>query len=59
MTTIILLDAEEEQATHVSSSDDEAIQRLIDACRGVPYLATSIYETIERAGLRLTFKDEA
>lgn len=31
----------------------DELQRLLDACRAVPYLATCIHETIQRAGLKL------
>jgi hypothetical protein len=34
-------------------SDDEALADLVSYCGSVPYLATCIYETITRAGLKL------
>ena len=37
-------------------SGDEALQRLLNACGGVPYLATCVNETIAKAGLRLVLK---
>jgi uncharacterized protein CbrC (UPF0167 family) len=37
-------------------SEPDAMDLLINACRGVPYLATTINETVERAGLRIVKK---
>lgn len=35
---------------------DRALGLLVNACKGVPFLATTIQETIDRAGLKLTEK---
>jgi hypothetical protein len=40
-------------ATTWHAEDTEAITVLANACANVPYLATCIYETITRAGLKL------
>lgn len=40
----------------VPDNGERAIQKLLDACRGVPYLAISIKETIDDAGLKLVEK---
>ena len=37
--------------------DDEMFARLISACRGVPHLATCMYETLKSAGLRVVPDD--
>jgi hypothetical protein len=34
-------------------SDDEELAALVEHCGNVPYLATCIYETITKAGLKL------
>jgi hypothetical protein len=37
----------------IHPEDNEALSLLADSCANVPYLATCIYETITRAGLKL------
>jgi hypothetical protein len=34
-------------------SDDEVLAVLVEHCGNVPYLATCIYETVTKAGLKL------
>jgi len=37
----------------VSPDENEAISLLVEACGGVPYLATCIYETLKRSNLTI------
>lgn len=37
--------------------DDEMFARLMSACRGVPHLATCMYETLKSARLRIVPDD--
>ncbi len=38
--------------------DDEMFARLMTACRGIPHLATCMYETLKSAKLRIVPDDQ-
>lgn len=44
--------------TEQTDKDDEMFARLMAACRGVPHLATCMYETLKAAKLRIVPDDQ-
>lgn len=44
--------------TEQAEKDDEMFARLMGACRGVPHLATCMYETLKAAKLRIVPDDQ-
>lgn len=42
--------------SEMPAAEDEIIGALLNVCGGVPFLATCIYETVEKAELRLVTK---